>query len=132
MRDDQVAISGEDDLGKRGESMARDYLLQCGYRILDTNWHYGHKEIDIVALHGREIVVVEVKTREENFAVEPWESVTPSKIRNIVEVTDAWLRMNREERETRFDVISIVMEKTGGHTLEHFEGAFIPPVNQGR
>lgn len=119
----------EDDLGKLGEILARDYLLQNGYRILDTNWHHGHKEIDIVALQGKEIVVVEVKTREENFAVEPWESVNSSKIRNIVEVADAWLKINREERETRFDVISIVMMKEGGHLLEHFEGAFLPPVN---
>ena len=129
MRDHHPESAPDEDLGRHGETLARDYLLQNGYRILDTNWHLGHKEIDIVALQGKEIVVVEVKTREENFAVEPWESVTPSKIRNIVEVADAWLKYNREDRETRFDVISIVMAKEGGHTLEHFEGAFLPPVN---
>jgi len=121
---------GEADvLGRKGEEIAREYLICNGYRILDVNWRYGHKEIDIVARQGEEIVVVEVKTRDENFAVEPWEAVNSSKIRNIVEVTEAWLRFHKVDLETRFDVISIVFAKDMSHKLEHFEGAFIPPVN---
>jgi putative endonuclease len=129
MRKDQAGSMPEEDLGKKGESFARDYLLLKGYKILNTNWHHGHKEIDIVARQGREIVVVEVKTREENYALEPWEAVTATKIRNIVEVADVWLRVNNIDLETRFDVISIVVYKDGSHSLDHFEGAFLPPVN---
>jgi len=121
--------SEKEDLGKKGERIAREYLAANGYRILDINWHHGHKEIDIVARQNDEIVVVEVKTRMENWAEEPWEAVTTSKIRNIVEVADAWLRLNNVDLEARFDVISILFAKDGGHSLEHFEGAFIPPVN---
>jgi len=119
----------QEDLGKKGEAIAREYLAGKGYLILDVNWHYGHKEIDIVARQGEEIVVVEVKTRKENYAEEPWEAVNSSKVRNIVEVADAWLRINRVNLETRFDVISILVKNSGGYSLEHFEGAFIPPVN---
>jgi putative endonuclease len=118
-----------DDLGPKGEEIARLFLATNGYRILDTNWRYGHKEIDIVARQGDEIVVVEVKTRLENYAMEPWEAVTSGKIRNIVEVADAWLRFHKVDLETRFDVISVVLNRDGSHHLEHFEGAFIPPVN---
>jgi putative endonuclease len=119
----------KDDLGKKGEEIAQAYLASKGYKILDVNWHFGHKEIDVVARQGKEIVVVEVKTRLENYAEEPWEAVTTSKIRNIVEVAEAWLLANHVDLETRFDVISVVMKKDGSHLLEHFEGAFIPPVN---
>lgn len=119
----------KDDLGRKGEEIARYYLAGKGFRILDINWHHGHKEIDIVAMHDREIVVVEVKTRLENYAEEPWEAVKLPKIRNIVEVADAWLQANQVDLETRFDVISIVIKRDGTHRLEHFEGAFIPPVN---
>ncbi len=129
MGEDQFNNSPENNLGKKGEIIARDFLLLNGYRILNTNWHHGHKEIDIIALLGREIVVVEVKTREENYAVEPWEAVTVSKIRNLVEAAEEWLKINKTDLETRFDVISIVMLKDGSHCLEHFEGAFLPPVN---
>jgi putative endonuclease len=129
MRAESAIKPEKEDLGKKGEAIAREYLAVNGYRILEINWHHGHKEIDIVARQGEEIVVVEVKTRMENYAEEPWEAVTTAKIRNIVEVADAWLRMHNVDLETRFDVISILLTREGGHTLEHFEGAFLPPVN---
>ena len=123
------APEAKNELGKRGEVIARDYLLHKGYQILDQNWRWRRKEIDLVARHGEEIVVVEVKTRVENFSAEPYESVTMKKIRNIVEVADRWLRYHKTDLECRFDVISITVKKDGSHTLEHFAGAFTAPLN---
>jgi putative endonuclease len=117
------------DTGRKGEEMARDYLVGKGFSILDLNWRRGHKEIDIVARQGDEIVVVEVKTRTENYAEKPWEAVTDYKIKNIVEVADAWLRIHKVDLDTRFDVISILLFKDGSFSLEHIEGAFLPPVD---
>jgi putative endonuclease len=51
------------DLGKAGEQMAVDLLVSKGFVILDRNWHFSHKEIDIIARDRNDIVVVEVKTR---------------------------------------------------------------------
>jgi putative endonuclease len=121
--------SAKDELGKRGESIAREYLLSKGYQVLDQNWRWRRKEIDLVARQGVEIVVVEVKTRLENFSAEPYESITMHKIRNIVEVADHWLKYTRTDLECRFDVISITVKKDGSHTLEHFTGAFTAPIN---
>jgi len=119
----------KNELGKRGEEIARDYLQSNGYLVLDQNWRWRRKEIDLVARHGEEIIVVEVKTRVENFSAEPYESVTMKKIRNIVEVADHWLRFHKTDLECRFDVISITVKKDGSHTLEHFTGAFTAPLN---
>ncbi len=129
MKQASEEIPAKDDMGRKGEEIAKFYLIDKGFSILDLNWHHGHKEIDIVAKQGNEIVVVEVKTRAENYAEEPWEAVTSSKIRNIVEVAEAWLKVNQVDLETRFDVVSILLKKDGTHKVEHFEGAFIPPVN---
>lgn len=123
------APSPKDELGMRGESIAREYLLSKGYQVLDQNWRWRRKEIDIVARQGAEIVVVEVKTRYENFSAEPYESVTLKKIRNIVEVADHWLKFTRTDLECRFDVISITVKKDGSHALEHFTDAFTAPIN---
>ena len=46
------------DLGKVGEQLAVDHLLAAGYVILERNWHFSHKEIDIIARDGNDIVVV--------------------------------------------------------------------------
>lgn len=56
------------DFGRHCEFMARTYLEQQGYLILETNWRSGHKEIDIIAKEKETLVIVEVKARKnEDF-----------------------------------------------------------------
>ena len=117
------------ELGIKGEEIAAGYLKKEGYKILARNWFCDHKEIDIIARQGDEIVIVEVKTREGDYFEEPWEAVSTQKIRNLVEVADAWLNERQIDLETRFDVISIVFSDDVKYELTHFPGAFIPPVN---
>ena len=118
-----------DELGKKGEEIATAYLKKEGYKILARNWFNDHKEIDIIAREGDEIVIVEVKTREGNYFEEPWEAVSIRKIRNLVDVADAWLNLYKIDLETRFDVISIIFSDDVNYELTHFPGAFTPPVN---
>jgi Holliday junction resolvase-like predicted endonuclease len=49
------------DLGKKGEDLACNYLLKEGYTILARNWRFLKREIDIIALDKKELVIVEVK-----------------------------------------------------------------------
>ena len=51
------------EIGKNGEDLAVEYLVNKGYKILERNWRSGHKEIDIIAMDGDTLVVVEVKCR---------------------------------------------------------------------
>jgi putative endonuclease len=118
-----------DELGKKGEEIAACYLIKNGYKILARNWFYDRKEIDIIAQQNDEIVIVEVKTREGDYFEEPWEAVSTRKIRNLVDVADAWLNQKKIDRETRFDVISIIFSDDVNYELTHFQDAFIPPVN---
>ena len=118
-----------DELGKKGEEIAVAYLIKEGYKILARNWFSDHKEVDIIAKQSDEIVIVEVKTREGDYFEEPWEAVSTRKIKNIVEVTDAWLNEKEIDLETRFDVISIIFSDDVNYELTHFPGAFTSPVN---
>lgn len=117
------------ELGIKGEEIAAGYLKKEGYKILARNWFYDRKEVDIIAQQGNEIVIVEVKTREGGYFEEPWEAVSTRKIRNLVEVANAWLNYRQIDLETRFDVISIIFSDDVNYELTHFPGAFIPPVN---
>ncbi len=122
-------MTESEELGKKGEAIAREYLIKQGYKILARNWFCDHKEIDIISRFNDEIVVVEVKTREGDYFEEPWEAVSLRKIRNIVEATEVWLLKNEIDLETRFDVISIIFTRDNQYELTHFQGAFTPPVN---
>ncbi|GET20740.1 YraN family protein [Prolixibacter denitrificans] len=116
------------ELGEKGEQIAADYLTRKGYRIIERNWIFDHKELDIIAYDGDDLVFVEVKTRTGYQYEHPLEAISSGKIRNLVTAADIFLRMRNLDVESRFDVITVVFygEK---FELQHYPGAFIPPVN---
>jgi putative endonuclease len=122
-------MSKKNDTGKAGEAAACGWLREHGYRILQTNWRFHRYELDIVATNDRELVVVEVKTRAEDYLVPPEKSVGQTKIRRIAAAADAYVQMYKVEFPVRFDVISLTQNGQVCTVLEHIEDAFFAPVN---
>jgi len=54
-------------IGEFGETLAKNYLIKYGYKIVDVNVKLSYQELDIVALKNKQIVFVEVKTRISQF-----------------------------------------------------------------
>lgn len=115
------------EIGELGEKLAQSYLRKLGFKILATNWHYGHLELDIVAKDGEQLVIVEVKARSGIRYEHPSEAVTNGKIKRIVEAADAYIQENNITLETRFDVITVIFFGQR-HELEHFKDAFYPTM----
>ncbi|MBS4058690.1 MAG: YraN family protein [Bacteroidetes bacterium] len=120
-------MADHNELGKIGEEMARKHLRGLGYRILDVNWHYGREEIDIVAMDGPMLVVVEVKTRASSEFGEPEFAVNKKKQRSIVRVADAYIQEKNLDLETRFDIISVLIT-SADKKLHHITDAFYPTM----
>lgn len=120
-------MAAHNELGKEGEDEAVRFLERQGYQIRHRNWRSGRKELDIVAEHQGELIVVEVKTRRDQRFGTPEESIGEAKIRRIVSSTDAYLRKYSIDLPVRFDIISI----TGTELpleIEHIINAFYPPI----
>lgn len=64
-------MAKRNETGKDGESVARAFLEKQGYKITHTNWHWHHYELDIVAVKDTWLVVVEVKTRSDDYLLAP-------------------------------------------------------------
>lgn len=114
-------------LGKAGEDAAVRYLEQQGYGILHRNWRKNHLELDIVATHAGELVIVEVKTRSNTEYIEPQDAVNRQKIRRIVTAADAYIKHFGIDAPVRFDIITAVGE-AGAFRMEHITNAFYPPM----
>ena len=116
-------------LGIKGEQIALNYIQDKGYQILETNWRFGHLEVDIIAEHENQIVVIEVKTRSTDQWGTPDDSVTNSKIRFLTNAIEIYLDQKNIDKEVRFDIISIV---TGANNNEinHIKEAFHPIANR--
>ena len=112
-------------LGRKGEGIAVKLLQEKGLTILETNWIYDRKELDIIALDGDLLVIIEVKSRTWERYEDPADSITDAKIRNILEATEAYMFKNNIDREVRFDLVSNIFYKDHVDT-QHIPSAFTP------
>ncbi|MBQ9560390.1 MAG: YraN family protein [Bacteroidaceae bacterium] len=109
------------EFGLWGEDVAADYLERKGYRILERDWHSGHRDIDIIARNADSVVFVEVKTRRSRDFGEPFEAVNYQKRRNLLTAISHYIRYKHLELRPRFDIISIVANDLFQPEIQHFE-----------
>ncbi|MEM8733405.1 MAG: YraN family protein [Planctomycetota bacterium] len=112
-------------LGLRGEKLAAKYLRRKGYRILEHSHRQRRGEIDLIALHKKCIVFVEVKTWRSGTGGDPSEAVDLRKQKRLTRAALIYLKEKRVlDQPARFDVISIVWPESSEPTIRHFESAF--------
>lgn len=115
-------------LGQKGEELAAERLKNDGYRILEKNWKAGKLEIDIIAENKDFIVFVEVKTRSEDYCIPPVNTVTRAKQNSMILAAENYIRRRNVDKESRFDIITVVRNGDNTHTIEHIEDAFYPTL----
>lgn len=111
--------------GRKGEIMALRYLEKNSYLILERNWRYLHREIDIIAKENNCIVIVEVKTRKGGIFSDPITNMTLRKQSFLVSAANAYIWEKQLDMDVRYDVICINLD-AGRSRLEHIKNAFHP------
>lgn len=110
-------------LGKTGENLAIQFLIQKKINIIDTNWRWQKAEIDIIAENRGIIIFVEVKTRSRETFGMPFEFVSAKKQALMQSAAEAFLEQNDLENEIRFDIISIIYN-SNFKKIDHIVDAF--------
>ena len=121
-------FAGNDPLGQRGENAAVRYLKRKGYRILARHLDSPLGELDIIAVDGRTVVFVEVKTRATTDAGHPAEAIDDRKQQRMTQAALAYLKANRLlTYAARFDVVAITWPDGARRpVIEHYISAFAP------
>ena len=114
-------------LGQKGEDLAADHLKKNGFKILSRNWKWGKHEIDIIAENNDFIVFAEVKTRTDDYQMDPVTAITREKQKSIIWAADGYLQKYNINKEGRFDVI-IIIKKGETYEIDHIEDAFYPTL----
>ncbi|RVU01462.1 endonuclease [Mucilaginibacter limnophilus] len=114
------------DLGRKGETIAKSFLENAGYEILDENWTHGKAEVDLIAYKDRVIIFAEVKTRTNAGFGLPEDFVDTRKQKLLAEAADEYIYLMNHQGEVRFDIISVLFNKNLEYTLKHIEDAFWP------
>ena len=101
-----------------GEAVARQYLLDKGYSVVDCNYRKKWGEIDIVCQKGELLVFVEVKAvacvsnddllnvrRQGVFR--PEQHLTREKRQRLRRVIETWCAEHKYTNDLRVDVLSV-------------------------
>ncbi|MCF7566923.1 YraN family protein [Sabulilitoribacter arenilitoris] len=116
-------MAQHNELGKKGEQLAVDFLLKNGYEIIERNYRFDKAEVDIIAKKQDILAIIEVKTRSTIDFGDPQDFVKPKQIQRLVKAVDEYITANDLDVEARFDIIAIVKENDN-FIIEHLENAF--------
>lgn len=118
-------MASHNELGKKGEKWAKNYLLEKGYEILHANWRWNHKEIDLIAKDGDYLVFCEVKTRQTDYFQTPGDTISWQKQQFLIEAADFYINENDVNLDARFDLLVIYTHKDPPEII-HIKEAFLP------
>lgn len=116
------------ELGKKGEDIATEFLRKSGMIILDRNWTFLKGELDIVALHKDKLIVAEVKTRSIYYHAETDDLIGKKKLNQLYATTDRYMEIKKIPWEVRYDLVVVIFHGDTW-TIEHIEDAFYPFMN---
>ena len=106
--------------GQKGEQLARSFLTENSFSIVECNVRFKTREIDIIAFdtsgNEKELVFVEVKYRQSGKYGNPSLAVGKKKLRNLESAAQQYIQHSGWSGDYRFDIIAITGEK-----IEHFK-----------
>lgn len=114
-------------LGKSGEDMACEYLVNNRWKIIDRNFRRKFGELDIIAKEKSGILVfVEVKTMTGNndYLLKPEDQMTKSKIGKFKKIAQYYAGLHPEfindKKGWRLDLLTLtILEKNC--IIKHYE-----------
>lgn len=101
------------EIGKKYESQAAEFLEKQGYLILERNFQCRQGEIDLIGKEGEYLCFIEVKYRKSSNYGTPLEAVTKAKQRKISKAALYYLMKKGYPEDTpcRFDVVGMTAHK---------------------
>lgn len=119
-------MSTQQTLGQHGEALVAQHIEQLGWRIVAKNWRCPRGELDLVAYDKRELVFIEVRTRQGKSALQKaLESVGPHKLQKLVQLSTIYMAEHFDGQEVmlRFDVFGVALDSDGYFKIEHVRDA---------
>lgn len=113
-------------LDRRGERAAERFVRKRGLKIVGRRERDQFGELDLIAVDGRTIVFIEVKTRRTHGAGHPAEAVDADKQQRLTRLALAYLkRHDLLEHSARFDVVAVTWpERSKRPVIDYYQNAF--------
>lgn len=113
-------------IGRMGEELAKNYLINKGYKIIDRNYREKWGEIDIIAQKNKTTFFIEVKTMRifDSSELFPEDQMSKNKISKFKKISQSYANHNKIEN-WQMDAIAIELdEKNNLKTIRYWENVF--------
>ena len=112
-------------VGTWGEAQVANYLRKNRYRLVAHSHHCRFGEIDLIAMDGKTLCFVEVKTRSNLSMGLPREYVNAAKQERIRKTALFYLSEKELDCPMRFDVAEVYQSGSGAlERIEYIKNAF--------
>lgn len=89
-----MSIESTTYIGRKAEDAATAYLVRQGYKVVQQNWRTRWCEIDLVAIKGQAVSLVEVKYRRNNSWGVGLDYITPTKQKQMAFSAEFWMTVH--------------------------------------
>ena len=109
------------EFGALGERLAAEHIEGIGWRIIDRNVRVGRGELDIIAVDGDELVIIEVRTRRIGILSPSETTVGPNKLKSILKTARKYVEGKLSyEGNWRIDIAAVTLDENGAYRVEMF------------
>lgn len=111
--------------GKEGEEIARKFLIEKGFKLIESNYANKLGEIDIIMSDKDWLVFVEVKLKVGDKYGTPEEMINKNKLSKVRRVAESFLVLEKERAKNfekyRIDAVCIVLnEDKTVRSIKHY------------
>ena len=99
------------EIGRLGENIARDYLENKGYKIIEQNYKTKYAEIDLIAQKENGLMLVEVRTKTGEQFGSPEETINKKKMRKLRMNALAYTSRIKWQGPYRIDAICVILDE---------------------
>ena len=112
--------------GREYEQLACTYLRRQGYQLLEANVRFPVGELDLIALDGPALCLIEVRARAPGRFGAAADSITAEKRRRLIRAAKWYLQRRRRTwtGPVRFDVVAIDLDPHGQPSVRLIRNAF--------
>ncbi|HEY3195221.1 MAG TPA: YraN family protein [Candidatus Dormibacteraeota bacterium] len=112
------------DLGRAGEKAAAELMRRRGYEVVGAGFTARRGELDLICRRGRDLVVVEVKTRSSDAFGSPLGAVNPRKRRALAAAAAEYRLLAGWRGPIRYAVVGLTLRPDGGFEADLTEDPF--------
>lgn len=109
-------------IGQIGESLARKYLENKGYQVIEQNYRTKYAEIDLVVKKQSVLIFVEVRTKKGQLFGSPEETINRQKLKKLELNAAGYVARKKWKGPYRIDAICVVLNSDNKVArIEHYQ-----------